>query len=209
MLTVTAHADSIISNGNFQQGLTSWTTFTTSNGTLGTGEPKVISFSPDTVSTYNAVQFQAGQLTHTSSVDLQGGGIFQTVTLPGGYIQLSADIAAQETTSTNLFGGFAQLLIDMRPVAGYDFGAMMQGEIKTASLSAYELVDSGQHTVAVEFLRPATSDGSTPFQYLYHVQGDDTAPEPSSILLLLLGLAFLALRGRTRIGRSARPRDLH
>lgn len=206
LLTATAHADSIISNGNFEHGLTDWTAFTTPNGTLGAGEPQVLAFSPDNVNTVNAAQFQVGQT--TSGGTLEGGGIFQNVTLPGGFIQLSADIGAQGGTSSNLFGGFAQLLIDMHPVAGYDFGALQAGEIKTATLNVDEFVASGQHTVAVEFLRPAASDSTTPYQYFYNFQADDEAPEPSTVGLLLAGLAFLAMRGRSRFGRSARPRVL-
>jgi hypothetical protein len=208
-----AHADSVISNGGFQQGLTNWSTFTTSNGTLGTGEPQAVAFSPDNANTYNAVKFEVGQVVQTSGVDMEGGGILQFVTLPGGMVNIQANIAAQGGTSTNLFGGYAQLLIDMQPVAGYDFGMLQQGQIKTATFTVDELVQSGQHSLGIEYWRPAGSDTTTtPYQYVYNFNattGFDAsvdAPEPSTIGLLLLGLAALAMRGRTRLGRSARPR---
>jgi len=207
-----AHADSVISNGGFQQGLTNWSTFTTTNGTLGTGEPQVVAFSPDTLNTYTAVQLEVGQAVQTSGVSMEGGGILQFVTLPGGMVNIQAEIAAHGGTTTNLFGGYAQLLIDMQPVAGYDFGMLQQGQIKTATFTVQELVQSGQHSLGIEYWRPAGADTTTPYQYVYNFNattGFDAsvdAPEPSTIGLLLLGLAALAMRGRTRPGRSARPR---
>jgi hypothetical protein len=179
---------------------------------LGTAGPQVVEFSPDTTNTYTAVQFDVGQVVQTSGVSMEGGGIMQFVTLPGGMVNIHADIAAQGGTSTNLFGGYAQLLIDMQPVAGYDFGMLQQGQIKTATFTVQDLVASGQHSLGIEYWRPAGTDGATPYQYVYNFNasyGFDAsvdAPEPSTIALLLLGLAALAMRGRTRHGRSARPR---
>lgn len=191
-----AHADSIISNGNFQQGLTGWTSFTTANGTLGPAEPQVTSFSPDGMNTNDAAQFEVGQAAQSSVVDLEGGGIFQTIALPGGGVQISVNVAAQGGTSANLYGGFAQLLIDTQPVAGYDFGALQAGEIKVATLSVDELIASGNHTIAVEFMRPATVDAASPFQYAYQFQSLVDAPEPTTFLLGGLSLLLLVYCGR-------------
>jgi hypothetical protein len=193
-----AHADSIISNGNLQQGLTGWTPFTTANGTLGPAEPQVAPFSPDGVNTYDAAQVEVGQAAQSSVVDLEGGGIFQTIALPGGGVQISVNVAAQGGTSANLYGGFAQLLIDAQPVAGYDFGALQAGEIKIATLSVDELIASGNHTIAVEFTRPATVDAGSPFQYAYQFQGLVDAPEPSTFLIGGLSLLLLVYCGKRK-----------
>lgn len=190
-LTVTVlHADSFISNGTFQQGLTGWTPFTTPGGTLGPSDPQVVAFSPDNTNFYDAAQFQVGQATpNFNPTDLQGGGIYQNVLLPTGNIQLTVDIAAVGGTSTNLYGGYAQLLIDMQPVAGYDFGALQAGQIKTAVLTVQELEAGGTHSVGIEFQRGAGADNSTPYQYAYQFEGDTETPEPSTFGLMLTALA--------------------
>jgi len=200
-----AHADGIISNANFQQGLTGWQAFTTSNGTLGAGEPQVVAFSPDGgLHTYDAAQFQVGQETATNAADQEGGGIFQNIMLPGGPVQFSVSIAAQGGTSANLYGGFAQLLIDSQPVAGYDFGQLQQGQIKTQTVSFSDIEAAGNHSIGIEFLRPATADNTTPFQYTYGWQSDIETPEPDTYVLLGGALALLllhrALRSRRRAG---------
>jgi hypothetical protein len=202
-VAATLRADSIIANGDFHLGLADWTTFTTSNGTLGAGEPQVMTFSPDGINTYDAVQFQVGQALQINNVDLEGGGIFQMVSLAGGTIHLTLDLAVQGSTSENLYGGFAQLLIDSHPVAGYDFGALTAGQVKTDTLNVDELVSQGTHTVAVEYLRPATSDFTTPYQYVYGFQGEDDVPEPSNLGLSFLTIVAL-LCGRSRPARAIR-----
>ena len=196
--SVLAHADSIISNGNFQQGLTGWTNITTADGTLGPAKPQVTPFSPDGVNTYDAAQFEVGQAAPSNVVDLEGGGIFQTIALPGGGVQISVNVAAQGGTSANLYGGFAQLLIDTKPVVGYDFGALQAGEIKVATLSVDELIASGNHTVAVEFFRPAAVDAASPFQYAYQFQDLVDAPEPSTFLIGGLSLLLLVYCGKRK-----------
>ncbi len=202
-----AHADSIISNGNFQQGLSGWTTFTTSNGTAGMFNPQVAAFSPAVSDTEDAVQFEVGQSVRTNNVDMEGAGIMQTVIVPGGQIQLSVDIAAQGSTSANLFGGFAQLLIDMQPVAGYDLGALNAGQIQLAVLSVQEVMEAGAHSIGIEFLRQATADYSTPYQYVYNFEGDDMAPEPSTIVLMALPLLFVFWRVRRASVKAACDRS--
>ena len=201
-----AHADSVISNGNFQQGLTNWNTLTTANGTVGPFNPQIVPFSPDGVNTYNAAQLQVGQSVATTPVDEEGGGIFQNVLFTGAPVQISADIAVKGGTTANLNGGFAELLIDMQPVLGYDFGALQAGEIKTSTFTWQEIAPAGTHSIGIEFLRPATQDATTPYQYVYNVDGftADEVPEPSTIMLIAAGLLLLA-RSRRRVARASRP----
>lgn len=199
-----AHADGIISNANFQQGLTGWQSFATSNGTLGANEPQVVAFSPDGgAHNFDAAQFQVGQETAANAADQEGGGIFQNVILPGGSFQLSVNIAAQGGTSANLYGGFAQLLFDSQPVAGYDFGLLQQGEIKTQTISFTDIAAAGNHSIGIEFLRPATTDSTTPFQYVYEWQADTETPEPDTAVLLGGALALLLLHRALWLRRRA------
>ncbi|HXS93744.1 MAG TPA: PEP-CTERM sorting domain-containing protein [Candidatus Limnocylindrales bacterium] len=207
-----AYANEVISNGNFSAGLTGWTVFTTPNGTNGTGEPTVATFTPVSSPAETAVQFDVGQATG-GSMDFEGGGLSQTVNLAAGMLNVSVGIGAQGGTSFNLFGGIAELLIDSQPVAGYNFGSLQAGQVVSSTLTYDALVADGPHTLAIEFLRPATSDNTTPSQYAYDFSADEFSdvPEPSSAGFFLLGIAGLAgyykaMRGRTHLGRSARPR---
>lgn len=204
-----ALSNDIISNGNFNAGLTGWTVFTTPNGTAGVGEPTVTSFTPPGDSPVNAVQFDAGQLSSMAN-DWEGAGISQTFTASGGLLDISAGIGVQGGTSFNLAGGQVNLLLDSQPVAGYSFGPVDSGQIAASTITYSQLVASGPHTLSIEFLRPYSSDSTSPFQYAFDVQANDEVPEPSSKVLFgfgLFGLAvYQAMRGRTQIGRSARPR---
>jgi hypothetical protein len=74
----------IVTNGDFATGdFTGWTLFTTANGSLGESEglPAVTSFNVTGAGAQNAATFQVGEVVPGSGQ--QGGGITQTVTLPG------------------------------------------------------------------------------------------------------------------------------
>src|SRR6476659_9855554 len=75
-----AKADFI--NGNFQTGnLTGWTTYTTTNGTIGT--PSVVTFDTTGGGPSLAARLQVGQVTFQSGVHA-GGGLLQNLNLGAG-----------------------------------------------------------------------------------------------------------------------------
>jgi len=210
LLSGAGFADEVISNGNFSGGLTGWTVFTTSNGTPGAGEPSVLPFTPPGGSQGNAVQFDVGQNVADGSGDPEGAGIEQTVTASAGLLTGSVGIAEQGGTFFNIFGGIAEVLLDSQVVAAYTFNSPNPGQVQSTVLSFQKIVTDGDHTLAVAFQRPATSDITTPYEYAYgFTASDDVVPEPSTWIPCSFGLAVvLAARGRTKFGRSARPRVL-
>jgi hypothetical protein len=209
-------ANNLLFNGGFDTGdLNGWTPFTTANGTLGVSMPTVVPFLTDGVNSSNAVRFQVGEAGE-DHFSFGGGGISQTVTVPTGQVSFLVDIAAQGGLGANMYGGFVQVLLDTKPVLGYDFGALNAGEIKYTTLDFSFVGDSAPHTIALQFLRPALADSGTPYQYASNLRlyagGESGAfleevPEPSSWLLFSFGLAVLcALRGRIRFGRRTPAR---
>ena len=111
-MTCAAQAQSVV-NGNLETGnIAGWTTFLTSNGTIGEdfGLPDIVPFDIDNdgIAT-NVARFQAGETVYNPAVGhtSEGGGIFQSFTVPAaGSYSLSADIAAENLSGgTNDTGG--------------------------------------------------------------------------------------------------------
>jgi hypothetical protein len=188
-----AGADSLVVNGNFTGGLTGWTTFTVPNGLLAASVADIVP--PDPIAVPEA-EFQATRPSLNQFSDLAGAGISQDVVLPGGDINISVQIAAQGGSSANLFGGMANLLVDSKPVAGYDFGALQSGQLVSASLSYNAVLAAGEHNLGVEFVQPAGGNVVVPFEYVSEFLVDDAVPEPGTIGFCALGVAALVLRRR-------------
>ena len=112
-LVPTANA-AIVTNGDFGTGdFTGWTLFTTANGSLGvsgSGLPAVTLFNVAGSGPQNAATFQVGEVVFSGIQE--GGGITQTVTLPGGSIGFAANIAALGGGADNVEGGVFSVLLD-------------------------------------------------------------------------------------------------
>ena len=80
----------LLTNGDFETGnLNGWTTFTTTNGTIGT--PSVTSFDVTGAGASLAAGFNVGNVQNPGN---NGGGIFQTFNFGGGSLSVSVDIAS-------------------------------------------------------------------------------------------------------------------
>ncbi len=161
-------AKQLIENGDFTEGhLANWTTFTTSNGTLGfPPDPRGRSFDVSGSEVERAAQFQVGQAGDVGTEE--GGGLMQTIHTKAGGLVFSADIAAF-AKSVNLEGGTFSVLLDGVTEDTVSFGIMPRGTTDRGTLSFDVPVTAGAHVVEILITRPATDGskrGDTPFQYI-------------------------------------------
>ena len=153
--------DKPLSNGDFETGdLTGWTTFTTTNGTLGSGYPQVVLFdiNNDGKATYSA-QFSVGQASN-ENLTKRGGGIFQNVHLAQGEYLITADIAVAFGTplvGSATQGGLFELLVDEVVVASSNFGYVDAGTTERSLLASVPIYTTGAHEIAVRITRPGDS----------------------------------------------------
>jgi len=184
-------------NGNFETGnLSHWTTYTTSNGNLGSyyGLPNVISFDVVGAGTLSsAAQFQVGQPSFVGG-SLQGGGIYQTFTASSaGQYFIHADIAAAVPAKDNLAAGLFTLRMDGVAINSVDLGFIAGGQTLRSTLEATTTLTPGAHQLSIEMTRPYLNGGgfaNTPLEYLDNIQVTQV-PEPSAMLLSSLGLISL------------------
>src|SRR5262249_46085966 len=170
-LAPAANAD-IVTNGNFATGdFTGWTQFTTSNGILGpsgSGLPAVTSFDVPGSGAQNAAHFKVGQASPFSGQ--QGGGITQTVTLPGGSVSFSADIAAMgNSLAGNAEGGVFNVLLDGVTEDTVDIGHIDAGAVIRDTLSFTQTETAGAHTLEMLITRPFIVTPAAPEQFITNI----------------------------------------
>jgi hypothetical protein len=209
-LTPAARA-AIVTNGDFATGdFTGWTLFTTSNGSLGpagSGLPAVTSFNVTGSGAQNAATFNVGEVLFDSTQ--QGGGITQTVTLPGGLISFSANIAAQGGSGPNAEGGVFNVLLDGITEDTLDIGPINPNPaIIRDTLSFTTAETAGAHTLEILITRPfLNSVGAevTPDQFITNIAITGAAPVPAPLIGhgLPIGLAVgVVLFGAKLLERS-------
>jgi hypothetical protein len=181
---VAGAAGNLVTNGDFETGdLTGWTTFTTPNGTLGTGFPTVAMFDTTGTGASNAAKFEVGEVSFTGL--RVGGGIYQSVTTPASLFSVSADTAVLHTFAAfNTDCGLFELLVDGQVVASHAYGQCFQNVTVRFTLSATGLaLTAGSHEIRIRMTRPFIARlNQTPFQYVDNVTLTNTTEQAISDL---------------------------
>ena len=160
-----AATPNLLTNGDFQSStLSGWTTFVTTNGTIGV--PAVVSYDTTGSGASNAAQFDVGDVVFVAGV-YEGGGIYQSVNTPAGVFDVSADIAS-ESPGLNQSCGKFELVVDGGVVASHDFGACTGVVRSTLSATAVPL-SAGSHEIRIRISRPFTNLNTTPSEYVDNV----------------------------------------
>ena len=167
-LVPTANAG-IVTNGDFGTGdFTGWTLFTTPNGSLGpagSGLPAVTSFNVTGSGVQNAATFNVGEVVFNGTQ--QGGGLTQTVTLPGGPISFSANIASSTPVGfSNLEGGIFDVLIDGVTEDTFDVGRISADSVVRDALSFTTTESAGVHTLEILITRAFLNSANSPDQFI-------------------------------------------
>lgn len=210
--TVPAKAVEVITNGDFQSGLTGWTSYTTANGTIaatpsmpGAPQPQnaaVVSFNVTGSGASNALFLNAGKINPPyNSAPGEGGGVSQTFTTTGGMATFSADIAAFTRVNGLTAFGLMSVLLDGVVLDSFDFVGSGTSTTLRNTLDFTTNLTAGQHTLQLQATRIFAPGGGVTSQYFDNVSLDVEAavPEPSTWAMLILGFAgvgFMAYRRR-------------
>jgi hypothetical protein len=210
VFTTTAHASvQLITNGDFATGnFSGWTTFVTTNGTLGPAPlPAVSSFDVTGGGASNAAHFEVGQPGTNYEYNVQrGGGLRQSFsTTAAGVIDFSADIASMGGPySANGAGGLFTVSLNGVVLDTYDFGSIAQNGVERSTLNFSTLVGIGVQNLEILVTRPNTS--FLVGQYIDNISATETVaavPEPSTWAMIILGFAGVGYMTYRRRNQAA------
>ena len=202
-LAVSSAFGAMITNGDFQTGdLSGWSTFTTANGTVGTGLPSVVSYDTTGAGASLAAKFDVGDISGCCTQD--GGGIRQTIIAPdAAFYTFFADIAAENDLNGQVNGdpGQFRILLDNIGIGTTTlFGFATAHEVVRGSVSGTVALTAGSHVLSIELTRCCGGGGNNaPTQYVDNVGvTESAAPEPGTIATMLGGAAAILLRRKYR-----------
>ena len=185
----------LVTNGNFEAGLSGWTVFTTTNGTVGAGMPVVELFDTNNDGTAtNSAKFNVGRVDFNAG-GRAGGGIYQNIFVPtAGTYQVQAYTAMLDNRGTsNQDGGLFELLFDGIVVDSFDYGTAPLNVTEYALLANMVGVGAGVHEIRIRMGRNFESGNVTPWQYIDDVS---VVPVPGAVLLGMLGLSVVGVKLR-------------
>lgn len=192
----------IITNGDFTNGLSGWTINNLDNHPLGVTRVDIDGTGPLQSSDAFFVQTGGGLGSRSASIS-------QRITIPNaGAYTLSADIGASYFPNSpddinNLSGGVITAALDGKIIARHDFEAIAANQWEFASLNVSFMAASSA-ILDINFSRLYRAAIDSPFNYLdnvFLVSHNAVAapvPEPATILILATGLAGLAGFGRKK-----------
>jgi hypothetical protein len=180
----------LLVNGDFQTGdLTGWTTFTTANGSNGTGLPDVVSFDTSGTGASLAAHFNIGQAVFNMGQP-EGGGIFQDVATGAGTFTITGLLASQDSPmGPNSDLGTFSVLVDGVTEQTFQLGVSPGANaiVRDSFDVTFSIATAGTHEIQFLITRPFTNGlGSTPEQYLDDLTlngPSPSVPEPSTMLL--------------------------
>lgn len=207
---------SLITNGDFEDGLSGWTSYTTANGTTEYASDRYWSdweigsgiYSFDT----NGDGVESNALLtvplRDPSIDIhdeqyEGGGVYQTFYSLGGEANIFADIAFYDFQEYAIPGGEFILYLNDVQLQTYDFSRTTFGNY-TERFAIDETVEllNGKNEIRFEFLTNFRTRWQSYFvDNVVVAQDPQNVPEPST--LALFSLALLGISIRRKKGNSA------
>lgn len=206
-------ATELLQNGNFNAGLTGWTSYLTPNGTISptlpnsggpapTNSPaEVASFNVTGAGASNAAWLNAGQyLGPFSPANAAGGGISQTFLSGNGIGAFSVDIAAVTRLGSDV-GGLFSVILDGVTLDSFDFGTISGTQRGTLDFTTN--LTAGSHTLALQVIRPFGPSVGIRSQYFDNASLNFTAavPEPGTWAMMIAGFGIVGgtMRRRQKI----------
>jgi hypothetical protein len=210
--TSPACAVEVLTNGNFEAGISGWTSYATANGTIteipslppSSVQPQVaktVSFNTTGSGASNALFLNAGVYQPPYGSSQQGGGVSQLFTLgKDGTATFSANIAAF-TTNNSLGVGLLSVLLDGVVMDSFDFGALNNATARS-TLDFSTALAAGDHTISLQATRLFAPGRGVTSQYFDNASLNFNAvPEPATWAMMILGMGVIG--GTMRRRRAA------
>ncbi|TAF02715.1 MAG: PEP-CTERM sorting domain-containing protein [Nostocales cyanobacterium] len=179
-----AQAANLVTNGNFDAGLTGWTISNPSSSPNGVAAIDIDGGGP--LGTSAAFFTKAAGGFGTQPLNLS-----QTVSLVAGKTySFFANIASVGGTRTNSSGGIVTASIAGTNIANFNFGSILANNLEVSTLSGtFTASTTGSQLLNLNFFRPFTFSSNSPTNYVDNVilEGEAVAavPEPASLMGIL------------------------
>lgn len=208
-----AHAMPLLTNGDFSNGITGWTSYVTSPGGNITDPPNspgsttipqiatTRSFDVTGSGASSALFLNAGGTSF--GLGQQGGGVSQTFTTGAdGVVKFSANIAAW-TRQNSLSIGLLSVLLDGVVQNSYDFGnanGLPSPVTLRSTLGFTTNLAAGTHTIQLQATRPFAPASGVTNQYFDNVSLDGvaTTPLPAALPMFISGCGVITMMLRRK-----------